>query len=69
MLNKKKAWNIYFIICHQHETRSGKIKANKAQRISVTTQVFFCKNGTITYLTTICSEPKSFYITFVNIFF
>ena len=37
---KKKAWNIYFIICHQHQTISGKIKANKTQEISVTTQVF-----------------------------
>ena len=40
----KMAWNICFIICHQHQTRSGKIKANKTQQVSVTTQVFFCKN-------------------------
>ena len=25
--HKKKTWNICFIICHQHQTRSGKIKA------------------------------------------
>ena len=28
-----KASNICFIICHQHQTRSGKIKANKTQQI------------------------------------
>ena len=42
-IKQKKAWNIYFIICHQHQTRSGKIKANKTQQISVKTQVFFVK--------------------------
>ena len=31
------------IICHQHQTRSGKIKTNKTQQISVQTQVFFVK--------------------------
>ena len=41
---KQKAWNICFIICHQHQTRSGKIKANKTKQILVTTQVCFCKN-------------------------
>ena len=30
---------------------------------------FFHKNLTITYLTTIPNEPKSFYITFIDIFF
>ena len=39
-IKQKEAWNICFIICHQHETRSGKIKANKIQHISVKTQVF-----------------------------
>ena len=29
-IKQKKVWNIYFIICHQHQTRSGKLKANKA---------------------------------------
>ena len=33
----------YYIKCHQHQTRSGKIKANKTQQISVKTQVFFVK--------------------------
>ena len=42
-IKQKKAWNICFILCHQHQTRSGKIKANKTQQISVTTQVFFVK--------------------------
>ena len=36
-IKQKKAWNICFIICHQHQTRSGKIKANKAQQILVKT--------------------------------
>ena len=40
---KKKAWNICFIICHQHQARSGKIKTKKTQQISVKTQVFFVK--------------------------
>ena len=39
-IKQKKAYNIYFIICQQHQSRSGKIKANKTQQISVTTQVF-----------------------------
>ena len=43
-IKQKKAWNICFIICHQHQTRSGKIKTNKTQQILVKTQVFFCKN-------------------------
>ena len=40
---KKKVWNICFILCHQHQARSGKIKTNKTQHISVNTQVFFVK--------------------------
>ena len=28
-IKQKKAWNIFFIICYQHQIRSGKIKANK----------------------------------------
>ena len=39
----KKAWNISFNICHRHQIRSGKIKNNKTQQISVKTQVFFVK--------------------------
>ena len=42
-IKQKKAWNICFIICHQHQTRSGKIKTNKTQQILVKTQVFFVK--------------------------
>ena len=42
-IKQKKAWNICFIICHQHQTRSGKIKTNKTQQTSVKTQVFFVK--------------------------
>ena len=59
---QKKTWNIGFFICYQHQTRSGKIKANKTQQISVKTQAFFHKNGTTTYLTATLS--KSFYIYF-----
>ena len=40
----KKAWNICFILCHQHQKRSGKIKSKKTQQILVKTQVFFRKN-------------------------
>ena len=43
-INQKKAWNICFVICHQHQTRSGSKKTNKIQQISIKTQVFFCKN-------------------------
>ena len=39
-IKQKKAWNICFIICHQHQIRSGKIKTNKTQLILDTTQVF-----------------------------
>ena len=35
--------NFCFIICHQQQIISGKIKANKTKKISVTTQVFFAK--------------------------
>ena len=38
-----KAWNICFFICHQHQTRSGKIMTNKIQQISFKTQVLFVK--------------------------
>ena len=41
---KQKQHGIFvFTICHQHEARSGKIKANKTHQISVKTQVFFVK--------------------------
>ena len=43
-IKHKKTWNICFIICHKHQTRSGKISANKTQQILITTQVFFRKN-------------------------
>ena len=42
-IKQKMAWNICSIICHQHQTRSDKIKANKTQQISIKTQVFFRK--------------------------
>ena len=66
-IKQKRAWNISFIICCQHQTTSGKINANKTQQILVTTEVFFCKNWTTTY--SITTPSKSFYITFVDIFF
>ena len=31
------------MICHQHQARSGKLKTNKTQQISVKTQVFIVK--------------------------
>ena len=40
ILNKEKACDFCFIMWHQHQTRSGKIKANKIQQMSVKTQVF-----------------------------
>ena len=49
--NGMETWNICFIICHQYQTKSGKIKANKTQQMSVATQVFFRKNRTTTHLT------------------
>ena len=57
--------NIWFIICQQHQASSGKIKTNKAQQISVKTQVFFRKNLNYNIFTT---PSKSFYIFFVDIF-
>ena len=42
-IKQKKAQNICFIICHQHQTRSEKVRANKTQHISVKAQVFFVK--------------------------
>ena len=42
-IKQKKAWNICFILCHQHRTISGKIKTSKTQQIPVKTQVFFVK--------------------------
>ena len=42
-IKQKKAWNICLIICHQHQRRSGKIKANKTQEISIKRKVFFVK--------------------------
>ena len=34
------AWNICFIICPQHQTRSGKIKANKTANFGHNTSYF-----------------------------
>ena len=42
-IKQKKAWNICFIICHQHQTRSGKIKTNKTANFCQNTSLF-CKN-------------------------
>ena len=30
-IKQKKAWNICFIICHQHQARYGKIKTYKTK--------------------------------------
>ena len=60
-----------YIICHQHQTRPGKLKTNKqnmeTRQISVTTQDFVRKNLTTTYLTT--TLRKLICIIFVNIYF
>ena len=40
-IKQKKVCNICFTICHLHQTRSGKIKNNKTQQISVKRQFFF----------------------------
>ena len=42
-IKQKKAWNICFIICHQQQARSGKIKNNETQQILVITLAFFLK--------------------------
>ena len=42
-IKQKETWNICFVISHQHQTRSRKIKANRTQQILVTTQVIFVK--------------------------
>ena len=39
-IKQKKAWNICFIICHQYQTRSGKIKANKTANFGQNTKLF-----------------------------
>ena len=44
-IKQKGAWNICFIVYHQHQTRSGKIKTNETQQISVKTQVYFVKTN------------------------
>ena len=55
--------NICFIMCHQHQTRSGTIKTtNSGQNTSL-----FCKNWTTANLT--ATPCKLFYIIFVDIFF
>ena len=64
-IKQKKAWNICFIIYHQHQTRSGKIKITK-QQISVKTQVFFVQIE-LQHITTATAPSKAFYIVFVDI--
>ena len=66
-IKQNKVWNICFIVCHQHQTRSRKIKANKTQQISVKTQGLFCENWTTKYLTT--TPSKSCFIIFLLINF
>ena len=40
-MKDKRAWNICFIICHQHQTRCGKIKTNKTANFRQNTSFFF----------------------------
>ena len=42
-IKQEKAWNICFIISHQLQTKSEKIKAYKTQQNLVKSQVFFIK--------------------------
>ena len=65
-IKQKKAWSIRFIVFQQHQTRFGKIKANKTGN-SGHNPSFFRKNWTTTYLIT--TPSKSLYIIFVYIFF
>ena len=65
-IKQRKAWNICFMICRQHQTRCGKIKANKTQQFRLKHK-FFRKNRTITYLT--ITPSKTFYIIFCWYFF
>ena len=44
-IKQENAWHISFIICHQHQTRSQKIKANKTENFGQTNVCsFFVKN-------------------------
>ena len=42
-ITQKQAWNICFVICHQHDAKSGKIKANKTANFGQKAS-FFRKN-------------------------
>ena len=42
-IKQKKAWNIYYIIWHQYQTRSRRIKTKKTHQTSAKTQAFFIK--------------------------
>ena len=39
-IKQKEAWNICFIICHQHQTGPGKIKTKKAANFGQNTGFF-----------------------------
>ena len=67
-IKQKRAWNNCFILWHQHQTRSRKIKASKTQKISVKTQVLAVKTE-LKFKTLTATTSKSFYIIFVDIFF
>ena len=67
-IKQKSAWNTCFILWHQDQTRSRKIKANKPQQISVKTQVLVVKTE-LHVKTVTTTTSKSFYIIFVDIFF
>ena len=43
-IKQRKAWNICFIISHQHQTRFGKIKAKKNTASFGQNRIFFRKN-------------------------
>ena len=42
-IKQKKAWNICFVICHQHQTRSWKKRLTKHSKFRSKHKVFFVK--------------------------
>ena len=63
---QKKTWNICFITCRQHQTRSADIKADKTQQIWSKRKYFLLKLAAAYLTTTPC---KSFLYCFCRYFF
>ena len=64
-IKQKKAWNICFIIFPQHQTGSGKIKANKTANFSHNTS-FFVKTELqklpVSYLKSLLSKNSQLFV-------